>query len=274
MKLQIAVWILAGLSLITGLLGLIPGSLAYPSFFPEWLIQAHQKASSGLFFFGMTNLVLDVLKRLYEIRKPQAQQQQAHGWSTWLSLVALLFLILIVVITGTPEPAQTGSVGGYSGEPLSATITGGTALQILEILIIAVSVFLLSAQISAASYASVLTRLDTINQILIGNPELYERLNDPYPIDEDTGRRRDPRKLADSRCHLMDMILTLFEQAYYQGAVYRYLNKDVWNAWRRTAKQIMALAFADGYWLEMRQEYPTPFTKFIDEIRKEIHQSP
>ena len=108
----------------------------------------------------------------------------------------------------------------------------------------------------ASSHVALLTRLDNLNRLLFENSKVFADLYLPY----------DPQNIpeADPRTHLLDMIFTLFEEVYFQHYKYKFISKQVMDAWARTIKSTLTLPYAIGYWTEVKDEYPEDFRKFVD----------
>mgnify|MGYP005848479117 CR=1 FL=1 len=120
--------------------------------------------------------------------------------------------------------------------------------------------------IEARTYSEIARRLDQINSILISSPQAlaaFSKLNEPYP-----GQNREyySEYYSDARAHLMDMFLTILEQAYFSFYKYRFISSEGWNAWRRTAEKLLVMPYAAGHWNRVKDEYPESFREFIDDL--------
>ena len=75
-----------------------------------------------------------------------------------------------------------------------------------------------SKNLRSSTHSGILNRLDGINRLLIERPEVFANLDKPYPT-----KRKDSNP-ADPRTALMGIILTLFEEAYFQHHRYGLLD--------------------------------------------------
>ena len=133
-----------------------------------------------------------------------------------------------------------------------------TAGIITSFLMAFVQLRLYMKSLNASSHASILARLDSLNRLIFDNIEEYSKLKEKY---DDSKFVEDDR-----RTHLMDIILSLFEEVYFQHYKYGFISKEVMNAWERTVKATFEFSYARGYWNNVKGEYPESFKKYVDQL--------
>jgi hypothetical protein len=107
---------------------------------------------------------------------------------------------------------------------------------------------------AASARATLQSRLDRIQEIMIQNPDLFTMLND----EQSTGDERD------ARFHVTNMFLAILEEAHTQFAIEHVMTEDDWRAWVATIDAIVSLRYVSALWWRVHDTYEPNFQQFID----------
>ncbi|HEX6513604.1 MAG TPA: hypothetical protein VF157_14975 [Chloroflexota bacterium] len=110
------------------------------------------------------------------------------------------------------------------------------------------------ATLQATARMTLQARLDRASELMLGNPELFKKLDDP----EATGSERD------ERFHLASILLGVFEEAYAQYHVERSMRDEEWRAWEATIDGLMGRPYLAGYWRLSHGSFNQSFTQYLD----------
>jgi hypothetical protein len=114
-------------------------------------------------------------------------------------------------------------------------------------------------QIKSSANSRLATQVDEINRLLFEYPDVFQRLEESYPVD-DLGSTHDQRHF------LMYLILNNFEQAFLQHKHYGYIDNMRWRFWPRIMTEILNKPYFSGHWQRVHKQYPEDFQKFIEEM--------
>ena len=107
----------------------------------------------------------------------------------------------------------------------------------------------------ASARATLQARMDRISEMMIGNPGLFESLDDADSSDTDYGKR----------FHFANMFLSILEEAHTQFAVERSMPADDWTAWAATADILLRRPYFAGYWRRVHTTYEPSFQRFVND---------
>jgi hypothetical protein len=108
--------------------------------------------------------------------------------------------------------------------------------------------------LQAAARATLQARMDRLSEIMIGDPHLFDLLDDATA----TGTEQD------ARFHIANMFLSILEEAHTQYAIERSMPEDDWRAWAATADQLLKRRYMGGYWRVVHGTYEPSFQRFVD----------
>jgi hypothetical protein len=106
----------------------------------------------------------------------------------------------------------------------------------------------------ASARATLQARMDHLSDILIRQPELFVRLNDP----DATGAE------MDARFPLAGMLLSIIEEAHTQFTIERSMPHEDWSAWQATADSFLHNRYIVGYWRRTKDAFEPSFRRFVD----------
>jgi hypothetical protein len=105
----------------------------------------------------------------------------------------------------------------------------------------------------ASARATLQARMDRISEMMIGNPGLFESLDDATGSDADYG----------NRFHFANMFVSILEEAHTQWALERSMPDDDWSAWSATAEILLRRAYFPAYWRRVHTTYEPSFQRFV-----------
>ena len=111
---------------------------------------------------------------------------------------------------------------------------------------------LMQQTMQATLDGQIYARLDTINELVIGEKGLYGKLFESY-------KGGDALHTEVTR-YLVDMALTFFEHVHNQRFKYKMMDDAEWQAWVSTMRNVLSLPYVKGYWQQSAGErYPGDF---------------
>ena len=108
--------------------------------------------------------------------------------------------------------------------------------------------------LQASARATLQARLDRLSEILIQQPELFGRLDDPAAEGDE----------QDARFPLANMLLSIVEEAHTQYAIERSMPAPDWTAWEATLDQFLRRPYIAGYWRRVSHTYEPSFRRFVE----------
>jgi hypothetical protein len=178
----------------------------------------------------------------------------ALGVLAWLSVAIAHWGLKIVVEiwNWTPEIwTAVGIVGAGIGLLLFAYLTYRLQRDQLK---------LLNMNIRSSTFSTIESRVHDLNQFLIDYPEIGRRLDEPFskPKD-DTDHRADD---------YADILLTFFEELFYQYHSYGLLDKEIWDMWEQVIKDYMdRKKYLYGHLDDYNVAYSERLKKFLYSLR-------
>jgi hypothetical protein len=109
--------------------------------------------------------------------------------------------------------------------------------------------------LQASSRNTLQSRLDHISDVLIREPGLFARLDDPTATGEE----------EDTRFHVCSMFLGVLEEAYQQFRFEHSMTRDDWSAWQATADNFLPKTYVVGYWRRVQGTFEPNFRRFVNQ---------
>jgi hypothetical protein len=113
--------------------------------------------------------------------------------------------------------------------------------------------------LQAAARATLQARMDHVSEILIHEPDLFRRLDDPAASGDE----------EDGRFHIANIFLSVLEEAHTQYAIERSMPADDWSAWQATADVFVKRRYIAGYWRRVSHTFEPSFRRFVDRRLRE-----
>lgn len=110
------------------------------------------------------------------------------------------------------------------------------------------------ATLQATARMTLQSRLDRISELMLANPELFKRLDEPGT----TGEERD------ERFHLANILFGIFEEAYLQRYVDRSMPAEDFRAWEATMDGLLSRRYLAGYWRRSVGGFNESFTRYLN----------
>jgi hypothetical protein len=112
----------------------------------------------------------------------------------------------------------------------------------------------MQATMQAAARTTLQGRLDRVSELMLSNPDIFKRLDDP----EATGEEKD------DRFHLANILFGVLEEAYVQYHVERSMPDEDWRAWEATLDSLLRRRFLAAYWRASRGSFGESFARYLD----------
>jgi hypothetical protein len=95
------------------------------------------------------------------------------------------------------------------------------------------------------------SRLDRISEILVHDPTLFKSL------DDDAGDEQD------ARFHVVNMFLSVLEEAHTQYTEEKSMTEADWDAWVATCEVFLQRRYVITYWQRVHSTYNIAFQRFV-----------
>ena len=99
------------------------------------------------------------------------------------------------------------------------------------------------------------SRLDRISAILVRDPTLFKSLDDPAQVGEE----------QDARFHIVNMFLSVLEEAHTQYVEEKSMTAADWDAWVATCEVFLKRRYVASYWQQVHSTYNIAFQRFVNQ---------
>jgi hypothetical protein len=111
------------------------------------------------------------------------------------------------------------------------------------------------ATLRATARMTLQSRLDRISEILIGDPALFKSLDDVAASGDE----------QDARFHIVNMFLSVLEEAHTQYVEEKSMTASDWDAWVATCEYFIQRRYVASYWQRVHTTYNIAFQRFVDQ---------